>query len=618
MKNMMRYKSRLCTCLLLLCLIFVQSCRKDAINTIDAEPANQKQQLIKEETIQKWFATNPIVETLSPDWTKARQAVIEGKNVVRVPLLNQDKLSSLAPKMGLNIDPKSNLANRGAKISVADPSDPNNPPPPPNPNYFTQHPPELFLIQESTSGKLYSYLLNFVPTNPTQGFGQNGLWTGKLLEWNCTGDTILVQEVLQSQVIDRYGIAPQFGNNNPVESIREQNLTLNIKDKRVSSIWTWLGQAISNIWQGINWVGFHIGIPGAWIENPTVNGGGRIIRTWGLSWLTGEGGNSSGDDDYDNGGGYYMGAGPSIYSSYASGLQAPGGGNNSGEPYEWNQYPSSGSTPHGPNPGNIPVYSVSLSALMNYLDLTVDEINFLHTQETNDQNNSIAKALENYLLMNGLTPENIEFADWAVGYSTDFPEVDINALITNNNIPNSTINLPNLDVSELSNYPTFKNLVENLPSFLTSYPNILKALEATTGFSAKKIMQLMQPGKGPKVVVIINLKDTKGNNITGHYDKITKTLQIDNDYVNDLSLANTPTKYQAIGLILTISTLHEFVHYGTNENSLIPVIANRLRNPDYEPGWDFEGNIQPPNAPGYVQPSNVKEWLKYYKIKPKN
>lgn len=243
---------------------------------------------------------------------------------------------------------------------------------------------------------------------------------------------------------------------------------------------------------------------------------------------------------------------------------------------------------------------------------TPEETDFLN------QNPDIADAITTYLTQNANSEEAREFAKWAVGYLVDFPDANVNELIINNNIPNSSINLPILDTSELTSYPAFKALVEDLPNFLNNYPNILKALEYTTGFSGKKIKQLMQPGKGPKVVVVVNLKDSKGNDITGHYEKATKTLQIDDGYVNGLSLANTPVKYQAIGLILTIATLHEFVHFGVNENALLPIIANRLKDPNYEPGWDFEGNIQPPGAPGYIQPSTAKEWLKYYKIKPKN
>ena len=127
----------------------------------------------------------------------------------------------------------------------------------------------------------------------------------------------------------------------------------------------------------------------------------------------------------------------------------------------------------------------------------------------------------------------------------------------------------------------------------------------------------MQPGKGPKVIVIKNLKDKNGYDILGHYDKATKTLQIDDGYVNGLSIVNSPARYQGIGLILVISTLHEFAHFGTNENALLPVITNRIKDPGYEPGWYFEDAITPTGV-GRLMPENAFEWMKYYKIKPKN
>lgn len=34
-------------------------------------------------------------------------------------------------------------------------------------------------------------------------------------------------------------------------------------------------------------------------------------------------------------------------------------------------------------------------------------------------------------------------------------------------------------------------------------------------------------------------------------------------------------------------------------------------------GWFFEDKIQPPGT-GNIKPENAYEWMKYYKIKPKN
>ncbi|WP_322974285.1 hypothetical protein [Pedobacter sp. PF22-3] len=160
-----------------------------------------------------------------------------------------------------------------------------------------------------------------------------------------------------------------------------------------------------------------------------------------------------------------------------------------------------------------------------------------------------------------------------------------------------------------------KLLVNDLPNFLTHYPNILKALSLTTGLTEKRIKELMQPGKGPKVIVINNLKDANGNDVVGQFDNKNKILKIDNGYVNDLDIANTPTKYQALGLILTITTLHEFVHFGRDANNLPKRMAGVVTGKgSYEAGWYFEDIIAAPGS-NRLEPANAQEWLRYYRVK---
>ena len=181
------------------------------------------------------------------------------------------------------------------------------------------------------------------------------------------------------------------------------------------------------------------------------------------------------------------------------------------------------------------------------------------------------------------------------------------------NTPN--LNLPDLDVSQLGNYPEFKKLVTDLPNFLKKYPNIVKALSLTTGLSEAKIIELMQPGKGPKVVVVDNLVDENGIGLSGRFDKNNKILQIDGAYVRGLDAVNSPIRYSAIGLMLTVTTLHEFVHFGRDSNNLsdrYTVDSGGL----YEAGWYFEDSIQPGDI-GRLGPETAVDWLKYYKVRPK-
>lgn len=230
-------------------------------------------------------------------------------------------------------------------------------------------------------------------------------------------------------------------------------------------------------------------------------------------------------------------------------------------------------------------------------------------------NKNVFNTLNNYHITNGKTVENKEFVKWAIKYLFEFPDADIDELIAINDVPNSNINLPILDTSELNNYPAFKALVEDLPNFLNSYPNILTALENTTGLTTTKIKQLMQPGKGPKVVVINNLKSTNGYDILGQYDDQNKILRIDKDYVSDLSKANTPIKYKGVGLILIITTLHEFVHYGRDINNLPERMAGlKTGKGSFEAGVYFEDMIIPPGA-SPLEPATAHGWLRYYNIK---
>jgi len=293
----------------------------------------------------------------------------------------------------------------------------------------------------------------------------------------------------------------------------------------------------------------------------------------------------------------------------------PGGGGGYTTPNTPYSYEPCDQPPSRPNPNVPPCEEPTMAEnLISVLGITnQDQIDFLN----NPTRNLLVNQMNSYLWLNEGSIEIQEFLKWAVGYLVDFPDAGINELITNNNIPNSNINLPILDTSELTNYPAFKALVEDLPNFLNNYPNILKALEYTTGFKQQKIMQLMQPGKGPKVVVVHNLRDSEGNKVDGHYNRTNRSLQIDDAHAIGISAINNQVQYQALGLMLTIATLHEFVHFGRHANDL-PIRIKDVSGDRLEAGWYFEGNIQPPGAPGYIQPSNAKEWLKFYKVKPKN
>jgi hypothetical protein len=226
--------------LTLFCLITIQSCKKE--NNLSDTPPPANHQLIKQKTIDNWFATNPAAQLLSPDWAHARQAVIEGKNVVRVPILNVDKTSLLNANGGITLN--GNPFNAKAAGTTSFPTGNNT-------NYYSQHPPEVFFIQEPNAKQLKTYLLNFVPTDKNKEFGQDGQWTGTLYEWNLEGDTVLVQEIYKSKLIDRYAMkqyAPNVSNNQSKTS--EEKLSLN--DNKISK--TWFGKLFDALADFIGWI----------------------------------------------------------------------------------------------------------------------------------------------------------------------------------------------------------------------------------------------------------------------------------------------------------------------------------------------------------------------------
>ncbi|WEK17790.1 MAG: hypothetical protein P0Y49_13380 [Candidatus Pedobacter colombiensis] len=126
-----------------------------------------------------------------------------------------------------------------------------------------------------------------------------------------------------------------------------------------------------------------------------------------------------------------------------------------------------------PDPNTNPQPLTSTELIIHYynadpntdMHLSDSEVSFLNN------NSNIVEELLNYLQAETL--ETKEFGKWAIAYLNENTDATFSELIQANDISNSTINLPILDVSELTNYPKFKALVNDLPNFLTRYPNIL-------------------------------------------------------------------------------------------------------------------------------------------------
>lgn len=261
------------------------------------------------------------------------------------------------------------------------------------------------------------------------------------------------------------------------------------------------------------------------------------------------------------------------------------------------------------NPPTLPPndYLNAFQRLIGELGITDQtEVQFLQ------DNGNVFVALNNYLNANNWSQDSKNFGRWAVEFIMENTDIGFVELVDMNNIPNSTITLPNIiDVTDLTPYPAFKSMVENLPAFLNQHPEVLNSLSRYTGFSKTKIMQLMQPGKGPKIELVSGLSNN-GQSGFGQYTPGTHILKINKELVVGLDKVQSPNRYRALGMLLAITTLHEFVHYGRDVNKMTSRIP--MNGTTYESGLMFELSISPTNNYQYIDRNNAIEWANFYKF----
>lgn len=390
------------TVLFVFVLLF--SCQKDALYT-----PSIKQQLIKKEAILELFNQMPASMLLTPNWEEALQTNMNGSAVVRMPIKNVDRLKDLLPA-GLDLESKipANWKQMSIKTGSANSQTPANDG---NPNYFEQHPPELFIVRDPVSNKLNAYLLNFVPNNPNEDFGKDSIWTGKLYEWNLKGETVWVQEIEKNKLKDKYGLEnPVVDNKN---SISASGKILSLNDKKVSSFFGWFLDIVGDV---VGWIADVLGFSTTYYYTNNGYGGGYRIN-WGTPGGAGEGGQGGFTGPVDRGG---------IYGSYIPGYSQGGG---SYEPFP--------NTPGGPNPGSA-VIPASTLYLISVLQLTDPvQMDFLAT------NSNISDRLATYLETNGKSIVNKEFATWAIDYLQN-SDLDLQAILTisSSNYPGMNEGLP--------------------------------------------------------------------------------------------------------------------------------------------------------------------------------
>jgi hypothetical protein len=515
--------------------------------------------------INNWYKNTPVVKYLALDYKNAKQAIYQGRMVVKIPVLNENKFpfNTSSDKKVESTNKTSNIQNPEIKKGA----------------YFAQHPPEVFLVKDEKDS-LHSALLNFIPDNQTNGFGQNGIWTGKLYEWNMNSDSIFVLEINQNNIIKRL----IFKKVNQSSELGSSNI-------KSDSFWNFLRNIVDVIGEFFNDVGFFLGIPGSFGFFPG--------EGWGSSNINDVGGDYGGGGGGGGGGGSF-GSGGSSFDFYNYWFPANGGGGN------YQEYPIDDPT-HGPSVPSTPAYrTLETEILINELAITDNYIiQFL------DANPTISTALENFVSINGgFTTDNKNFISWAMYYlfnnsNVDFEDFKNEYLINQPNINN--VILPSLiDTTGLSAYPKFKEIITNLPGFLNTYPNVKKALAFYTGFTEAEVMSKMQPGKGPKIILSSNFPSTK----YGHYNALNKTLELNINYINGLEAAQSSKTIQATALLLAITTFHEFVHYGRNFNKLTYDFINPNNGVSTEAGWTFEQNIDPAGLG--INKYRAIKWLEFY------
>lgn len=365
--------------LVLLFFLFVLfSCKKEPntfLNSYENPSKISKSYPVTDSDLKLWQNENPVAQFLALDWKNAKHITIDGKPVVKVALLNESRM----PVKNKQVTSSNNLkALESFNAS------------------FEKHPPEVFFVKNSKDS-LHTYLLNFIPDDPSKEFGQNNIWTGKLHEWNLNSDSIFVHEYKQSILTNRFILK---SNNNT-------NLNANNQVK-IDSFWSWLGDAFDAIVGFLNDVGYLLHIPGTTTDYSRKYPWGDT-RGWPSVHLVG---------DIFGGGGGDGGTGGSTSTGGGTGWS---GGN-----YFYNHYFNQYEHVNGPNAGES-ILSQAGVHLISELGITEPELQNLLLF-----NDIISNELLSFLETNGKSAENKAFIYWATEYLNINSNANFSDLYENN------------------------------------------------------------------------------------------------------------------------------------------------------------------------------------------
>lgn len=582
MKKLKLNKWQGIACFILLCLLLVQGCKKDRM-PFPALETNK----ITDQAIDNWYKENPISQILPLNWKKARQATIDGSHIIRVPTLNQDLIKKL--QYSENKALKGNvISSHGlakgikGKIGVEQNPNPVDDTSGNNPNYFSAHPPEIYFVQPAGENKLYTFLFNFAPDNTSSGFGQNGMWSGKLYEWSLSSDTVLVQTFTNNLLADRY--IQQYYRTNAeggIEFNRPEKLQSlgSLKDKQVSGIFGWLADKIAD---GLGAIGYLFGLTELVPSTGSSSGHHNHYR------FVSHPSNSSGSPwgDIGNNGDAYVGAGLPIVSSFLSSMDYTGMPETE---VTYSSYNYGGAYQSG-GPNNNPVPNENGIYIMEYLYLSAAAQDYILSAEAIP----LTKLLRDYLDANGWTIENREFVSWLVEY------MNVNTSMNINDFKNRFLTNTSqykIDSYIRTKYPKFASIADGLIFFLSNNPKVIDALSLYSGFDKNEILELVTNGNGPSIQ-LSNEPWTQIGNGLFNYKISSNTIFLPEENVayfeNNIGSANVKNSL-AFSLMITI--LHETVHYGRFKNGKIDPAAMHDYGTRFEElgfGFNVEFQINQP------------------------
>ena len=134
--------------------------------------------------------------------------------------------------------------------------------------------------------------------------------------------------------------------------------------------------------------------------------------------------------------------------------------------------------------------------------------------------------------------------------------------------------------SDETTYPKFAQVCKNLQSFVRNNPKVLNSLMKYANIQDKeKLLLMLKYGQGPIVKVMDFPQTTK----YGHFTQ-PATLEISKYFIQKLESSNTTAETEALSFLMSVTVLHEFVHYGRSVNE----IGETINGVRYEFGNGFE------------------------------